>query len=420
MAKRGSKTLSGIALNTYGTLMYFFCQWLLTVVVARINGYAEAGVFSLAISFANIFNYVELWGIRNFQISDVQGLYSNGDYSGTRIVSTAIALVLVPITLLLYGYERDVVLCCVAAVLFKTEESVTDLFFGTMQRQNRYDWIAVSYTLKGVIPAGMLLAAIMCGMTLYKAIFSMTAGYFLVLVFYDVLHLRGSGIFNPRMKSARKLLRLCFPLMLNGLISAYMIYIPRNAVQQILGSEELGFYASVSTVVVVLSTLSGSVWAALMPEISIQVTKNNWTELKKMFWEIMAILTIVSCFTLLLGNLLGPTLFSIVYGKEILSHMFLLTPVLLNAIMLMVDAFFDCYFIPMQKRAALLVCNGAGLILCFAMVSWATVSVGTVGACCSMTAGLLLRFIMLIVLNQSYLKKGLNHKESTEQGNNSL
>lgn len=399
------KTASGIVLNTYGTLIYFFCQWLLTVFVARINGYADAGVFSLSIAFANIFSYIELWGVRNFQISDVQQKYSNGDYAGARIVSTVLAVVLVPVALLFYGYDRNVAYCCLAMVLYKTAESVTDLYFGTMQRQERYDWIAVSYTLKGILPAAMLLLGILWKMPLYVSVLLMLAAYFLILLFYDALHLRDSGIFRPQFQRVGSLLKICFPLMLNGLISAYMTYLPRNAVQQILGSEELGFYASISTVVVVLSTLSGSVWAALMPEISSLVLSNNWKKLKKMFYGIMAVLAAVSVAAIVVGNLLGPTVFALVYGKEILTHMNLLTPVLLNAILLMVDAFFDCFFIPMQKRTALLVCNGAGFLVCLLTVRWATVTFGSIGACSSMTVGLLSRFVLLFVLNQHFLNK---------------
>lgn len=405
MKNKKRTVFSGIALNTYGTLVYFFCQWVLTVLVARLNGYADAGVFSLAISFANIFAYIELWGVRNFQISDIQEEYSNGMYAGARIISTIIALVLIPPVLMYYNYERTVVVCCLIAVAYKTFESVTDLFFGVMQRTNRYDCIAVSYTLKGLLPAVAFAVLLAIKYPLHIAMIGMLLVYMAVVVLYDAVILRGSGVFQITMRGNGKLLKLCLPLMINGLISACMIYLPRNAVQQIIGSEELGFYSSISTVVVVLSTLVGSVWAALMPTISKLVNERDAERLKQYYWRILGGLLAMSLVVVVVGNLLGPMAFSIVYGKEILSHMHLLTPVLLNAVFLMIDAYYDCFFIPMKKRMPLLICNGVGFLFCAATVRIATASFGTIGACYSMTGGLLLRFVVLFMLNSIYLNR---------------
>lgn len=397
--------ISGVVLNTYGTLAYFFCQWLLTVLVARMNGYTDAGVFSLAISFANIFSYIELWGIRNFQISDINHEYSNGAYAGARVISTVLALVLFPPVLFLYGYTREVAICCVIAVFFKTAESVTDLFFGVMQRLERYDWIAVSYTLKGMIPSVAFLVMLALDMPLVSAMFIMCLSYVAVMLLYDVIRLRGSGIFHLEFRNNLKLFKICFPLMINGLISAYLVYLPRNAVQQIIGSAELGYYSSISTVVVVLSTLVGSVWAALMPTISELVYAKDIKKLRGFFWRILLMLVVIAVLVLVVGNLLGPSVFALIYGKEILSHMDLLTPVLLNAVFLMIDAFFDCFFIPMGKRTSLLFCNGAGFLFCAVTVQFATRIFGSIGACCSMTAGLILRFILLFVSCQYHFKR---------------
>jgi hypothetical protein len=71
----------------------------------------------------------------------------------------------------------------------------------------------------------------------------------------------------------------------------------------------------------------------------------------------------------------------------------------------MIDAYYDCFFIPMKKRTALLICNGVGFLVCAATVYTATKHFGTVGACFSMTAGLVVRFCMLFVLNYIYLNR---------------
>lgn len=403
--EKQNNVASDVAWNTIGTFVYFFSQWVLTVFVARISGYADAGNFALAISFANIFVYIEYWGVRNYQVSDIQYEFSNGVYAGARIVSTAAALLLVPLMLLIYGYRGELILCCIVAVVFKTLESVTDLYFGTMQRLDRYRQIAVSYCLKGFLPAAAFLAGLLLHLPLPMSMLLMTAAYFAVVLVYDGVILRGSGLFSPEFHSVKKLLIKCMPLMINGLISAYMIYLPRNAVNAMIGPEELGYYSSVSTVVVVLSTLAGSVWAAIMPTISGMVQQRESAKLRGFYRRLLLVICGVSVVTVIAGRLLGPFFFSIVYGKEILDHMELLIPVLLNAVFLMLDAFYDTMFIPMGHRSALLSCNAVGFAVCAATVRFATARFGAVGACCSMTLGLAVRFIVLYILNERHLKE---------------
>ena len=41
--------------NLIGIVVYFFCQWLILIIIIRIAGYKISGEFSLVISFTNFF-----------------------------------------------------------------------------------------------------------------------------------------------------------------------------------------------------------------------------------------------------------------------------------------------------------------------------------------------------------------------------
>ena len=66
--------------NTIGTFFYFFCQWLTTILVVRISGYEDAGILSIVISFTNIFYFIALFGVRNFQVTDINHEFTDRDY----------------------------------------------------------------------------------------------------------------------------------------------------------------------------------------------------------------------------------------------------------------------------------------------------------------------------------------------------
>ena len=403
---------SKVVLNTIGVFTYFFCQWLLTVIVARIGGYGNAGVFSLAVAFSNILSYVGLWGIRGIQVSDVQGEFRTNDYSGTRIVTDALAIIIFPLLIAVYGYTGSVAWCCVWMALFKILETISDLFFGTYQQINRYDYLFVSYCLKGIFPLITFMFIMRISTKLVLAIAGMTISYFLVLIIYDGLCLKGTGLFNPSFQESRRLLRLGLPLMLNGVVNAWLIYLPRHEVGEILGDEMLGYYGSISTVVVVLSTLSTAIWAVVMPKISEEIMRENISDVRLILYRVYLYIIVIGTATLVAGKLFGSAAFGLVYGGSIRDHMFLLTPVIINAILLMGVTFYDCFFIPCGKYSILLVANLAGLIFCVATVQWATVRYGAVGACLSMTLGLIVRLIILLLSTEKTLNEMISNVKS--------
>ena len=63
-------------LNTVGTVVLLFAQWLISVLIVRMGGYDDAGTFSLAMSVSNIFAFLANYGIRNYQVADSRNRFT--------------------------------------------------------------------------------------------------------------------------------------------------------------------------------------------------------------------------------------------------------------------------------------------------------------------------------------------------------
>lgn len=399
------RLMSDMAHNTWAVFVYFFFQWVTTLVVVRLSGYDDAGLFSLTISFVNMFSFIGLFGVRGFQVCDVREDYSNGDYIGSRIATTLLSNILFAFFLVVRNYDAALTANCLAYMAFKSLEGFGDVIFGVMQRLKRYDWIAVSMTIKGVFTLIAFILPLMLGAGMLVSILCMAVAYLLSLLLYDAFKLRNSGIFKPSFKKLSLILGACFPLMLSALISAIMMYVPREAIGNALGSKALGYYGSISMVLVIFSTLAASVWGAISPRISAMILSRDIKSLKNDFSKITVILIITSVVILILGRILGPLAFRLLFGKEILGYMFLVIPVLINAILLMCISFFDRVFIPLNRRKELFLCNAAGLAACLISVTPLTSRYGMTGANCSMILGFSVRLASLIVLTIKYLNR---------------
>jgi len=113
----------------------------------------------------------------------------------------------------------------------------------------------------------------------------------------------------------------------------------------------------------------------------------------------MCFLGMAACAVLVLvfGRLLGPFFFRLLFGEEILAYMYLLVPVLCNAVLLLVNSFFQCVFIPLEKRSVLLYTDLAAAVACAILANLLVRGQGILGACLGLTGSLALRTALLLI-----------------------
>ena len=86
-------TKSNFIWNAVGNITYMMCQWLITVLVPILGGFGDAGILSVAMSVRATCQTIGMFGIRNFQVSDVEEKYSNSCYVGLRALTCGAAMV---------------------------------------------------------------------------------------------------------------------------------------------------------------------------------------------------------------------------------------------------------------------------------------------------------------------------------------
>ena len=276
--------------------------------------------------------------------------------------------------------------------------------------RNRYSQIAASYLLKGLLPTVAFVLLLVLKKGLLFAILGMTAAYLIVVLTYDVYKLKGTQTFRFKFNRIVPLLKACFPLMLCIVFSAVMVYVPKEAVNRALGMEAAGYFGTISILIVVFSTLATSVWGVIIPRISGLFVERRKRDFQRLIKYLVLGYILLSIAVLTLGNLFGPWALSLIYDEQILNYIRLLTPVLINSMLLMGVSFFDGLFTALSKRFSLLLCNLAGLLACILLVQPWTQSSGMDGANYAMMAGYGARLILLIFLSFVYVRQSFNEK----------
>lgn len=365
--------------------------------MVRISGYEDAGILSLVISFTNIFYFIALFGVRNFQVTDINHDFTDRDYLTSRHITSGIALILFVIAMFYMKFNHITVLCCLLYMMFKIFEGYTDVIFGIWQNHDGYFEILISYIGKGLLTIIGFCAGLYF-FDLPAAIAIQAFLYFLFIVLYDGNEIK-KLVKNFEIKTGqyKKMLIPCIPLMIYGLIVPYLNFLSRYVVELKFGTEILGYYSSITMVFTVMSTLMGSIFVTILPKITYLYQTGKYKELNK--YIVIANFGIIGfgIICVVLGMLLGDFVFSILFGKQILSYMYLLTPTIIASIILSLVSLTSSILISFRKNTLMLWINIIGVIICTLSISYIMDSFGLIGALIALIISLLIVYALLLI-----------------------
>lgn len=360
-----NKVTKNIIWNLVGSLVYYFSQWLMTVLVVRLSGeYAEAGILALSISVSLIFSTIANYSVRNFQVSDIESKFDNGTYVLLRILTCALSLILIIGYLLVSGYPTYTGLSIFCFMLIRITEAVVDVFQGFLQKQWRMDIVGKSLVVRGIV--GLLVfslaeylfgnVAITCLLT---ALSTATVAVFMELI--PCLRMNEIKIkFDS--KNLFSLLLCCTPLFLNTLMVSLIPNFPRIVGEKLLGDELIGYFASVTTPAVVVQMASSYAFSPLIPMMARQFIDRN-SKIYSVILKVQGLIIAVGVVAVVGFSFLGEWMLELVFGEEILPYSYLLIPAVIVSVAIASVNFVYALFTVVERNKTLVAVQSVTVII---------------------------------------------------------
>lgn len=334
--KRHLSLGSNMLWNSIGLLFYFGCQWLLTVFVVYFRrGYFDAGVLSLAMSISNVLGMAACLNLRTFQVSELEGRFSDGDFLANRILASGISVILCLCIVLYQDYEHYEQLCITIFMIFKTSEALGDVLHGFDQKAWRLDIAGKSFLLRGfatllAMGCGMLLGGSLIVTVLLMAVFA-----HVVIFFYDYRQCKRQIRINLSYsrKNVLLLVKIGVPLalysMLLNLISTY----PRFQIEEQYGKELLGIFASISTPTVLITQMASFVFNPLMGIFAEHRKEGNKKGVSQLLLFSIGATIAIGVVAAAAGSLLGEWALVLLFGESIRAYTYLFVPIIYTAVL---------------------------------------------------------------------------------------
>lgn len=350
--------------NTIGNFAYTFGQWLITILVVYISSYKEAGYLSLAMTTSSSFSAITLFSMRNYQVSDVTNEFSPSEYVGSRIVTCFVGFLCCIIGALPGNnwYQR---ICIYAFMLTRIAESFSDVCQGEDQRFERYDLIGQSCLLRAIITIGSFFLIMTYSHNLFLSLMIMALCNFAIVILFDWRKIKELEYINPIIWNAniKKLLKRCFPIVAFTFLLNLINMIPKNILQQVMGTVNLGYYSSMASPTLVVQVLASMIFTPFIPRIANEYNCNNKSAVKEMLKRTYLFLLFIGIVSVAGGMAIGKIGLRILYGAKILQYYNCFFPIILCTVMLAAVWILYTIAVAMRKIREILI----GMLFSFAV-----------------------------------------------------
>nr|MBA3276772.1 oligosaccharide flippase family protein [Chloroflexia bacterium] len=276
---QGSGSLgSNVAWTISGNVGYAVCQWLILVALAKLGSPEHVGQFALGLGLTAPVMLLSNLNLRAVQATDTRNDHPFDDYVRLRIATTAAALLVCLGIVAFASLALDTALVVAFVALAKASESISDVYYGRLQKHERMERVARSMLTRGILSLAVMTILVWATDSVVWGSLGLFLTWLAVLVGYDIRFqgqdrvafgnaLRHSWRWRD-LKPLLPLAWLALPLGIVQMLISLNVNVPRFFIQAVAGEHELGIYSAIAYVTIAGSTVVAAVGQAVSPRLA--------------------------------------------------------------------------------------------------------------------------------------------------------
>jgi len=333
-----------------GNIGYAGFTWLILIALTKVGSVGEVGLFAIAQAVALPVQMFYTFKLRTVQITDHASQFFAADYLGISVCS-AICSAVTATCISLFIYPWEVVRLVIIISAGYGIMIIREFYLSIMQKNERMDLVALSNISNGLLCFIVFAGTYTATEKLWLALGWMAVARFVLLFLLDhrlcTFYIRDEPNLNlPYWKSkefyqrAARLLKIGVPMGCVALMGTLFVSVPRFVLERHNGMEAVGYYAALSSVIVILNLFATSFGQVFAPVLSKHYIgdKNKFVGL---FLRYLAINTLFSIACLYIVHLHGPVILSHLFKPEYASHADVFTLIVLAGGMLALFSAFN-------------------------------------------------------------------------------
>lgn len=385
--------------NTFGSIYYCICQWLITIIVVRLGSYEAAGYLSLAMTTSSAFSTIALFSMRNYQVSDVSEEYSSGIYIGSRILTSIIAFIGCFISAFLTSSIYQV-LCTITFMLIRLSEALTDVLHGINQKYEHYNYIGISYILRGSATVLTFAITLIISKNLPLTLFYVAILNLIIAFGFDWRKTYSIDQFRVTVWDIRvfELLKHCIPIVIFSFLLSLENLIPKSILEVEFGADQLGIYSSIASPTLVVQVFASVAFNPFLPSISTAIYNGEKKIFKRMLHKTYLAFIGLGIIVTIGAALFGRLGLQILFKADILQYYYIFMPIVWCTLLTGITWILSSIVVALRKIKGLLFGAILDFLICILLAPHLIKAMGMNGVSAVQIISLALYIIFMVIV----------------------
>ena len=318
---------SAVFWNMAASMLMAFQSVIILIVIGRTidDNKVTAGIYTFGNTINNMFLSIGKYGMRFFQVSDVDREYNFREYRMSRIITTIAMTVISTVYVLIVanqnGYSDTKTMTIIWLCLFKLADSFEDVFYGDYQKNKRLDVASKAFALRLLITIALFVIMIIVTKNLLLAT-AVSTIVTIILLFVLIMLTRDFVCEREPYKMSKvwKLLVVTLPLCLGTFLTLYISAAPRTAIDRLMDEGDQAIYGYISMPVFVVQLLVLFIFNPMIYGISCLWNENKITEYIKECMKQFGFVLVVTVVCITGAWLLGIPVLSFLYNTDLAPY----------------------------------------------------------------------------------------------------
>ena len=271
--------------NIIGTTFNAFNSLFFMIIITRVNGLENAGIFTLAFSTACILYIIGIYAGRIYQVTEASKEITDKDYIANRIISCIIMIVIVIFFVIINQYDVYKSSIFIILTMYKALEAFSDVLYGIMQKNELLEKAGKSTFMKAIISIIVFVIIDLSTKNLIISCLSILVVFIAVILLYDIR--KTKILIEKENKVKRKNILSIFK---NGFftfaisfLGLYITNAPKYAIDSVLTEEIQAIFGIIIMPATVMSLLAQFLIHPYLNTIFKLYQTNKYKELVKLF-----------------------------------------------------------------------------------------------------------------------------------------
>lgn len=364
---------------------------LILVFISACMSINDAGIFSIGYAISTIACVIGAYGVRNYQVTDVNNRYRFKSYLVARLLTIFTSLVLVciylGILLLRSSYTIPKAVAVILICIWKLDSIFEDVVYGMYQQRGYLALGARTYAIRLMSSTALFCILTVTGLDLISILMIVCIfSYIATLVSFKLTYpyvkgavdtagtndirnessrsFNGDGAYSV-IAGVRQILIQCLPLAISGALGNYIGNAPKYSIDWFMDDSAQAIFGYILMPAFVILILSNSVYRPILPSFSELYNKGDSKAFGRRLSRQLLMVGAMAIVILAGGFILGIPVLSILYSTDLSPYKTEFMLLLLGGIGYALATFASAILTVMRRQNTIAICYAVCAAVCF-------------------------------------------------------